>query len=420
MTKIMKPKSIPLHPQYLPEYLDPHHRVLDKSKPLYETWLSEAQDAQDFSSWIKSSPFRSFNISSAEKVLYITNKAELANYQVHFVNGIAEQRSNISGNISIDKLSSPDAGKRQKKILGLVLRADDQFLYAIDINTSDIEIKKNHTSLSAGGDVLFAGEAIVVDGKFKFISDKSGHYKPDLYSLAFCLDYLKTQGVDLSGAKIGVTKDYNTDKRTIYSNAELFMDLYIKQGFEDPQYQGMLDDFASAEKQFSANSDTTKAIYYLKNVNDLYEFTKKDDKILLEAFDDKYHERLNAPASVNTSHSFSSSSSSSFPSDNYIFETPAIPADKSYPSPVCFTLGSTTKPTTMSRRREYESIADAPSTLTSKDSKSAFSSLFDSPAKSSATRASDLESAASTSSVPLAIKKDDDSSTSHRKRLKFE
>ncbi len=57
----------------------------------------------------------------------------------------------------------------------------------------------HHSSLIAGGAILGAGECMTnMNGEFVAISNKSGHYKPNIECMINVLSILKEQGIDLS------------------------------------------------------------------------------------------------------------------------------------------------------------------------------------------------------------------------------
>lgn len=63
--------------------------------------------------------------------------------------------------------------------------------------------KFHHSSFLAGGPVAGAGELNVVDGRLKFVSDQSGHYKPDPEYLQQVVDNLKKAGIDFGDVEFG-------------------------------------------------------------------------------------------------------------------------------------------------------------------------------------------------------------------------
>lgn len=56
----------------------------------------------------------------------------------------------------------------------------------------------HHSSLVAGNSVAAAGELEVRNGILMLISDKCGHYKPEIEYLEQAMDVLQFQGVDVS------------------------------------------------------------------------------------------------------------------------------------------------------------------------------------------------------------------------------
>ena len=60
----------------------------------------------------------------------------------------------------------------------------------------------HHSSLSAGGDVLFAGTIAFMDGRVRHLSDSSGHYKPEPWRTRRVVRMLRDRGVDLSQMRL--------------------------------------------------------------------------------------------------------------------------------------------------------------------------------------------------------------------------
>lgn len=57
-----------------------------------------------------------------------------------------------------------------------------------------------HSSLAGGGEVLFAGTAVLHQGRLEVLAHNSGHYKPDYFALLNFVRHLKKRGY--SGDKI--------------------------------------------------------------------------------------------------------------------------------------------------------------------------------------------------------------------------
>ncbi len=60
----------------------------------------------------------------------------------------------------------------------------------------------HHSSLVAGGDVLFAGTIAFMDGRVRHMSDSSGHYKPEPWRTRRIVRLLRDRGVDLSQMRL--------------------------------------------------------------------------------------------------------------------------------------------------------------------------------------------------------------------------
>lgn len=62
--------------------------------------------------------------------------------------------------------------------------------------------KYHHSSLAFGGDVLMAGELQVHNGKLLYLSSKSGHYEPSVYSFQQFMKFLESKKVDMDYVNI--------------------------------------------------------------------------------------------------------------------------------------------------------------------------------------------------------------------------
>jgi hypothetical protein len=60
----------------------------------------------------------------------------------------------------------------------------------------------HHSSLSAGGDVLFAGTIAFMDGRVRHMSDSSGHYKPEPWRTRRVVRLMRDRGADLSQMRL--------------------------------------------------------------------------------------------------------------------------------------------------------------------------------------------------------------------------
>lgn len=84
----------------------------------------------------------------------------------------------------------------------------ESILFVIDRNYNFLFLPKeqrgkfHHSTLTSGEDVLFAGTAIIINGRLVEISNNSGHYKPSTRQTLEILKFLKNAGVDLSHLKL--------------------------------------------------------------------------------------------------------------------------------------------------------------------------------------------------------------------------
>jgi hypothetical protein len=87
---------------------------------------------------------------------------------------------------------------------------------------------RHHSSLLAGGVVAGAGELRVKDGRLNWISNKSGHYQPDVFDLYQTLKLLESQGVQPN------FQIYLLPQRTLYQNMAEFMN--AQGAYLEPQF----------------------------------------------------------------------------------------------------------------------------------------------------------------------------------------
>lgn len=277
----MRYKILTLCEEYIPEKKDYFHRHKELSKRLYEAWLHSDTDLT-FDTWSQSRPG---DHTVTDCVLYC-DQAELQNKKVHCIEeGLAALEIPalpIFGRPStMELLQSINPRQRGIDTYALVIPATRDELYAAKMNVKGLPgegYRIHHSSLAAGGDVRFAAEAILKDGKFTSITDESGHYKPDLYAFVYGLCFIQDSGFDLSSSCIGVTRNTSSGRdgdRHFYDSALNFLSLYRENGFDSSAYCDQeQDNIEHAEKHFIHNQPIEKAIYYIKGENDLYEFTR--------------------------------------------------------------------------------------------------------------------------------------------------
>ena len=320
----MRPQKLNLQPEYLAEFLDPWHRVQAVSNRLYEIWQAQASSTS-FAEWLTENPM---DPKKNEQVRYITDPQELKNLEVFFEASLAEQRPLVNrvdgtAEIEVRRLSCERNLLKKSSIpIALVIHADNQRLYAMSMNTTgDIGYKIHHSSLALGQDVFFAAEAFVNNGKFITITDKSGHYKPDLYCFVFGIEFMLNHGANLSDTGFELTRQGDNVN---YANGAEFIKLYIEEGFSNPKIAcTTLASLELSQTDYQTSKQKSSAIYFIKDLNELYEFsTGIDNKLQISSFTNKYQSRIAQIAAEREAQyaaSASSADSELFFNDDYTF-----------------------------------------------------------------------------------------------------
>jgi hypothetical protein len=292
----MLPTVLELRDEYLPELLDPLHREIGTSTPLYQEWVAlqeDNEDIQSFAEWILAT---NNETDKNEQVLYLDDDA-LEKCRVYFSNGLAERNittlnfsaKGLELNTIREKISCNSAFRQARVPLALVIRADDLMLYAIDKLVKNLtSFRQNHTTLTAGTPVLFAAEAFLRDGQYTSISDNSGHYKPKLNVFMYGIEQMITAGADLSKTRFGITREVTQFE---YSNGTEFIDLYLNHGFNSPNFQGSFSNQDEIEQHF-ASSKIDNAVYFDVESNELYEITRYELKHIVITYKNKYDDRI--------------------------------------------------------------------------------------------------------------------------------
>ncbi len=83
--------------------------------------------------------------------------------------------------------------------LNLVISARGEFFA---FSPKDFDRPVSHSSPVQGAPVIFAGEALNFDGRFDFLSNKSGHYKTGLDELVGIVKAFHKSGMDISHTEI--------------------------------------------------------------------------------------------------------------------------------------------------------------------------------------------------------------------------
>lgn len=279
----MIPKILKMQPEYQAERLDPLHRHKELSNQLYAQWQKHSSEAAaenraflDFPTWIMKHHNKAHR---HHKVLYLEQESR-AFYNVNF-------RSNL-GYVGDDLLNCHKTMKGKRTPFAVILSLDEE-IYAIPLNYgSDVtEYRQHHSSVVAGEDVFFACELYASNGHIREISDRSGHYKPDLYSFVYGLDQLKRRGADLSDTRIVVNSwDIHTYRE--YNNAELFLSIY-KAAFNSQFYMGEVANLAAGLACFVSSRSRQPVFYLDKEKNEVYKFFYyADNKVAFRSCTEEY------------------------------------------------------------------------------------------------------------------------------------
>lgn len=224
---------------------------------------------------------------SPEKVLYVAAE-NLPHYKVTFVDGAA-----MTGCIISSPLYSNKPYFREPQIIfALIIPATNnpkQNLYAIQLKSRsayDGDKYVHHSSISAGGPVLFAA-SIRTDqfGIIKYIANDSGHYKPNLESFIAGIKHLLSIDADLSNAKF-LLYDKVDDRLKQYEDSTVFLRLYITEGFDSVNYAAKVDSIEDAMQDLNSKPIVNNKVYFIENKCDLYEYDHLTRKFI--SFTEKY------------------------------------------------------------------------------------------------------------------------------------
>jgi hypothetical protein len=146
-----------LHERYIPEMLE-----TNKGKPLILRFFSNVQYLDKY--------------QREEKELHIENGVIYNSLGEKFHTG--EMKTNVAGNG-----------------WAIYVRSTDNRIYAYSHQQNVF----HHSSFLSGSPVCSAGELAVSNGKLIGITNKSGHYKPELNHFYDMMNYLRSRGVALRG-----------------------------------------------------------------------------------------------------------------------------------------------------------------------------------------------------------------------------
>lgn len=229
--EIERPQQRKLHEDYKMEKKDPTHRMGDlmtAAEVIYDEARSgKRRDeynarGQNFLPWLDNVPEWQRVVMIKETLkMFDKNKSEGVTPSMvkAFISGVKYLDKAGRKNYQIDAHGARlwkgdtafDTGKLQTAFSGLgfaiwVLSLKDRF-YAGSHKVGQF----HHSSFLSGKKVLAAGEMVVSGGKLRLLTGKSGHYKPKLEHLAYAVEILGKQSIDLSSFRVQVWKTRHTD-----------------------------------------------------------------------------------------------------------------------------------------------------------------------------------------------------------------
>lgn len=278
----MKPRLIDLMPFYTFEKNDPEHHIYEYKDGVYERTTYKVQYLQP----------KDLELA---KVIAWSNKFCMKDFIYEIVR--SEQLFFRNKYETVKSMSCTKTYKGIVLPFNLIINADMN-LYAIASRGNDCTLQSRHSSLSSGKSVYFAGQAHIHDGILRVISDKSGHYQPDLRSFVSGLEILWNKGYDFSEATIIVNDrdDFvSATLRRSYKDVMLFRSLYLTAGFDSPNYDDSLQSDSNCKTlndailHFKSNFREPK-VYFIREYNELYELSvNHNNETISVSFYDKYN-----------------------------------------------------------------------------------------------------------------------------------
>lgn len=179
------------HPQYLAEVSDPLHRPwffpqFPGLKKIFDFWFCGHTDT-DLWTWMASkeatSSVKSLGLSEIPSIQYL-GQEDLEKHKITIKDGILLDSNQ-------KPLSTQGYCTDGKKGQALIIVNPNGDMYL----GNHIRGKLQHTSLSHGNPVVFAGEISCENGLITRISNRSGHYLPSTYCMYKFLKHLSDVGL---------------------------------------------------------------------------------------------------------------------------------------------------------------------------------------------------------------------------------
>jgi hypothetical protein len=136
------------------------------------------------------------SLAAPQKLIqYLRTPEEKKSHQLKIKNGIFYGPNDYPFDSSPGKFTYAEGeGVDHWSKAIIVLDDQDNLYFSLD----KVEYQFHHSSLAAGNPVKFAGDVYVKNGKLIKFTNNSGHYKPSVKHVHQFMQYLETNGVDVT------------------------------------------------------------------------------------------------------------------------------------------------------------------------------------------------------------------------------
>jgi hypothetical protein len=234
--------ELSLKPNYILEEMDKKHRMGDLLKACYDVYNEKFPGASSgqvpgFYEWLDGLPeferivmignslrkqgdvpagshlnLKPSLVRAFLKGVRYLDQASRPDYRVTFQNGVAQYHGDLFTTFDMRTVFSGPG-------FGIWVMSPSGEMYA----GPHLYGGFHHSSFLAGAPVRSAGEIRANRGKIEFISAKSGHYMPTAEHLAWTLETLCAQQVDLSGTRVAVWPKHGGDTRVRLVSVQQFL-----------------------------------------------------------------------------------------------------------------------------------------------------------------------------------------------------